>query len=178
MPVDVVLLALLVAGFFVGFFRGVIRALMEVAAWAVSFLFAAHLRAPLGDWLAGSASFTPFYAEMVAFLVIFVLLFVALSLVVMFSRAPTEWARHQLLDDVLGGVLGVAVIALTFAALAIIFDSYYALEQPAVDIGWIPEIRRAFGASAVIQFIGNTLVPVAAFAMGPILPLDVRAVMV
>jgi len=113
MAFDVILIALFVAGFFVGFFRGVIRSLLGVGAWAVSFVFAIYLRAPLGDWLARSASFTPFYADLVAFAVIFFGMFGTLILVVMLSRSPTEWTRHPLLDDILGGVVGVFIVGLS-----------------------------------------------------------------
>jgi len=180
MAVDVVLIALLVIGFFVGFFRGVIRGLLALAAWAISFIFAAHLRLPLGDWLARSASFTPFYADLMAFIVIFFLLFVTLLLVILLSRAPTEWSRHQLLDDVLGGAVGVVVVVLTIATMIVMLDSYYAVEQPppAVDLGWTADIHRAFEVSAVAGFIGNDVVRFIGFLIGILLPVDVRAVMV
>jgi uncharacterized membrane protein required for colicin V production len=180
MAIEIVLIGLLVVGFIIGFFRGVIRSLLAIAAWGISFLFAAYLRAPLGDWLAHSATFSAFYADMVSFAVIFFGLFGALILVVVLSRAPTEWSRHAVLDDVLGGVLGVVVVLLVVAAVIVMLDSYYAVENPpvSVDIGWPADLHRALTGSAIAGFVGDAVVHFLGFVLGPLLPPDIHAVMV
>jgi uncharacterized membrane protein required for colicin V production len=180
MAIDIVLIGLVVVGFIVGFFRGVIRSLLAVAAWGVCFLFAAYLRAPLGDWLAHSATFSPFYADMVSFAVIFFGLFGALILVVVLSRAPTEWSRHAVIDDLLGGILGIVVVLFVVAAVIVMLDSYYAVENPpvSVDIGWPADLHRAFAGSAIAGFVGDAVVHFLGFVLGPLLPPDVHAVMV
>lgn len=180
MAIDIVLIGLLVIGFIVGFFRGVIRALLAVAAWGICFIFAAYLRIPLGDWLAHSATFSAFYAEMVGFAVVFFGLFGALVLVIVLSRAPTEWTRHAILDDILGGILGVVVVLLVLAAVIVMLESYYAVENPpvGVDVGWPADVHRALGGSSIAAFVGDAVVRFLGFVLGPVLPPDVRAVMV
>lgn len=179
MLVDGVLIGLLVLGFLVGFFRGVIRGLLTIAAWGICFVFAVYLRAPVGDWLGKSASFSLFYADMIAFAVIFFALFGALVLVTVLSRAPTDWTRHALLDDILGGLAGVVTVVLVIATVIVIIDSYYIVEAPpvAVDIGWHAELHRALAASAIGTFVSNNVLPFLGFILGPILPTDIRGVM-
>lgn len=180
MAIDIVLIGLMVVGFIVGFFRGVIRSLLAVAAWGICFLFAAYLRVALGDWLAHSATFSAFYADMVAFAVVFFGLFGALILVIVLSRAPTEWTRHAILDDLLGGILGVVVVLFVVAAVIVMLDSYYAVENPpaSVDIGWPADLHRALAGSAIAGVVGDAVVRFLGFVLGPLLPPDVHAVMV
>jgi len=177
---DVVLLGFLVVGFGVGFFRGVIRSVSAIGAFVVAFIFAVYLRTALGDWLARSATFTPFYADLVAFAVIFFALFVTLLLFIMLSRAPTEWSRHRLLDDVLGGAVGMLVVAFSVAAVMVMLDSYYAVVAPptAVDLGWPAELHRSLGTSSVAGVIRSDFSAVIGFVLGPILPPEIRAVIV
>ena len=179
MPVDILLVALLVLGFVAGFFRGVVRALLAVGAWGVSFIVASYLRVPIGSWLAQSSSFSPFYAYMLAFVLIFIGIFGSLLLVILLSRTPTEFARHPLLDDVLGGAVGVVVMALTIGGVMVMLGSYYTVDNPppVADVGWAAEVFRALGASGLAGTIGDTLVQGANFFLGPLLPPEVRAVM-
>jgi uncharacterized membrane protein required for colicin V production len=169
---DLVLLLLLGLGFFVGFFRGLIRALLAIAAWAVSFLLAANIRAPIGDWLARSASFDAFYADMIAFAVVFFAVFIALLLVITFSRSPTSITGHAVVDDIFGGVVGVIVVVLVVAAVQIMLASYYRVENPpaSVDLGAIAELHRALLGSTIATYIANTVVHWIAFLFGPLLP--------
>jgi uncharacterized membrane protein required for colicin V production len=179
MAFDVVLIGLLTVGFLVGFFRGVIRALLAMGAWLVCFVFAAYLRVPLGEWLARSATFSSAYADLVAFGVIFFALFTTLILVIVLSRAPTEWTRHAVIDDILGGVVGVIVVGLVIASAVVMLDHYYAVANPApgVDVGWPADMNRALVGSTIAGWIGDTGVSVIGFLLGPVLPEDIRAVM-
>lgn len=179
MIADVILLALLAAGFFVGFFRGTIRALFAVGGWAVCFVLAGYARQAIGDWLARSASFDVLYANMLGFALLFFAFFVAVLVLVLFSRSPTALARHPLFDDVLGGVIGVVVAVLVIATVKVMLDTYYIADNPATlsDFGTLAEFRRAMEGSAIVGLISNTVIPWLAFLLGPILHYDVRAVM-
>lgn len=179
MAFDLVLIGLLAVGFVVGFFRGAIRAVLAMGAWLVCFVFAAYLRVPLGEWLARSATFSSAYADLVAFGVIFFALLTTLILVIVLSRAPTEWTRHAVIDDILGGVLGVIVVGLVIASAIVMLDHYYAVVNPApvADVGWPADIHRALEASAIARWIGDAGIRAIAFVLGPVLPADIRAVM-
>lgn len=179
MAFDIVLIALLVLGFAVGFFRGAIRSLLAMGAWAVCFVFAAYLRVPLGEWLARSATFSSAYADLVAFAVIFFGLFTTLVLIIMLSRAPTEWTRHTMVDDIVGGVLGVVVVGLVIASAIVMLDHYYAVANPTpvADVGWAADINRALTGSTIARWIGDAGVKALGFLLGPVLPNDIRAVM-
>lgn len=178
MATDALLLALLAVGFFVGFFRGTIRAVLAMAAWAVCFLFASYLRVPLGEWLAGSASFTSSDAYLAAYAAIFFALFIMLVLIIMLSRAATAWTRHAVVDDMLGGIAALAVTVLVIAAVLVMLDSHYATASPSPgEVGLAADIQRALSGSNIATFIGDSVVDGIAFVLGPLLPPDIRQVM-
>jgi uncharacterized membrane protein required for colicin V production len=182
---DLLLLLLLGLGFLVGFFRGLIRAVLAIAAWAISFLLGAYIRNPIGDWLARSADFNSFYANMLAFGAVFFLIFGALILLITLSRTPTSLTGHRLFDDIFGGLFGIVTVVLVVAAVIVIFNTYYKVENPpaSVDLGGLAEIHRALvgsngvGGSSIAMAISNTVVHWIAFVLGPLLPVELVQVM-
>ena len=67
-PFDLVIVLILFAFFILGFIQGTLRRLIGIAAILFSFILAANLRQPLGDFLkANWTQFPPDYAVMVGF---------------------------------------------------------------------------------------------------------------
>ena len=62
------MLLLLVAAFIIGYLQGTIRRLLGIAAVLFSFVLAAYLRDPFGNFLASNwTQFPPSYSHMIAF---------------------------------------------------------------------------------------------------------------
>ncbi|HEX8025017.1 MAG TPA: CvpA family protein [Candidatus Limnocylindrales bacterium] len=126
-PFDLVMFLALFAMFVVGYAQGITRRLLGIAAILFSLVLAAQLRNPLGGYLASEWTNLPAdYGYMVGFLAVFVASAVTLSfgIQISYKPAPLLW-RYPVLDELLGGVLGVIEGLIIFMALVIIFDPYY-----------------------------------------------------
>ncbi len=178
MGADVVLVLLLAGGFVLGFFRGVIRQLLLFAAWAVIFVIAAYLRVPLGEWLASSSpQFSGEYPVMLSFLALFGTLFVGALLLVEFGGGGSSLTRHPLIDDVLGGLMGLAIAAVFIASIIVILNSYFlraGATPQAGELSWLRDIHSALDESVVAQVIREWIVRGMSFVLGPLLPADLR----
>lgn len=138
-PADLVVLALLACAFGVGYAHGSIRRVLGVLAIVFSFLVAALIQDPLGEFLANYWHNMPSaYSSMVAFLVVFLAVEFALAVVIhgQYHRVRL-WADHPPVDEVLGGLVGVieGLAGLTFLMIILdrgfTFDTVHA--QSAVD---------------------------------------------
>ena len=126
-PFDVVILLALLAMFIVGYAQGITRRLLGIAAILLSLGVGAQLRTPFGGYLAEQwTTISPQYSYMVGFGAVFVAAAVALSFLIQISYrpAPLLW-RYPVLDEILGGVLGVFEGLLIFMAVLIIIDPYF-----------------------------------------------------
>jgi len=124
---DLVMFLALFAMFIVGYAQGLTRRLLGIVAILFSLVLGAQLRGPLGGYLASQWTTTPpEYGYMVGFLAVFVGAAVALSFGIQISYrpAPLLW-RYPVLDELLGGVLGVVEGLIIFMALVIIMDPYF-----------------------------------------------------
>ena len=180
--IDVVLLLLLVAAFFLGFFQGGIRLLLVLLAWIASFLLAVNLRGPVGSFLGGYwTQYSADYTRMLAFAILFVVFFVlAVTAIEIVYRRPPALSRFPILDEVGGGVLGLFVGFLVLAAVITILDSFYA--SPAAvggggEVGLLRDVHGGLSASGIANGLRSSLLPVLATLLGPLLPADVSTVM-
>ena len=81
--IDLLIVVYFVAFFVLGFAQGAIRRLLGIASMLFSFLLAANLARPLGDFLSANwTQFPPEYSYMIGFLTIFVAGVVAFALVI------------------------------------------------------------------------------------------------
>jgi uncharacterized membrane protein required for colicin V production len=180
MGADFVLLLILACGFLLGFFRGVVRQGLALAAVLLVFFGAAYLRTPLGERLAAaSPQFGGEYAQMIAFAVVFIGVSLAALALVEFGGAPSRLARHPVLDDALGGVIGILLAAVAIGLLVVILDTYFlraATVNPG-EVGWLRDIHRELGGSTIARVIHDWLIRPLGWIVGPLLPADVRAVM-
>jgi uncharacterized membrane protein required for colicin V production len=178
--VELLVLLLLAGGFVLGFFRGVVRQVLALAAWLGTFLVAAYLRLPLGDWLARSSSQFSFdYAQMLAFATVFLALFLGALALIEFGGAGSALTRHPLLDDAVGGITGLLLAIVVVASLLVALDTYF-LVHPAVEpgeVGWLREIHDDLSASALAEPLRSLVIRPLGYLLGPILPSDIRLVM-
>jgi uncharacterized membrane protein required for colicin V production len=178
---DVILVLLLAGGFVLGFFRGTVRQVLVLGAWLIIFVLAAYLRVPVAEWLAGGRpQFSLDYALMLSFLAIYLGLFGAALLLFEFGGAPSRLTRHPVLDDAVGGVLGLFIAAVLIAGVIVVLDTFYIRAPTTVpgELTWLRDVDAGLDASAVASLIRDWVVRGLGIVVGPLLPPDVRASMV
>lgn len=178
---DLVLLLALLAMFIVGYAQGVIRRLLGIAAILFSLILAAQLRDPVGRYLAQEwTALAPQYSFMVAFGAVFVAAAVTLSLAIQLTYRPAPlFPKYPVLDEILGGILGVVEGLLILVAIMLIIEPYYN----------IPEVRETVGPGefrplrTLYEFLQPTLIaailrdnviPAMLLVIGFLFPPDVR----
>jgi uncharacterized membrane protein required for colicin V production len=183
-PFDLVIVLILFAFFILGFIQGTIRRLIGLAAILLSFILAANLREPLGDFLkANWTQFPATYAVMVGFGAVFAAAVIASTLVIQtyYHKIPL-FRSNTVVDEMLGGLLGLVQGVLLLGALIIILDSYFTLPGRASD-NELPVLRDVYEAyaptgkpaSATAVIFRETLVPGFLAVTGPVLPNGLRA---
>jgi uncharacterized membrane protein required for colicin V production len=179
-PFDWLVIGFAVAMFVLGYAQGVVRRLIGIVSIAFSFLLAANLRPTLGSFFATNwTQFPAEYSYMVAFAILFVLATVIFALITQsfYKRAPI-FARYPVLDELLGGVLGVVEALLLVGCGIAILDSFYRLP---VGIGGdqgvaqIRDLYNAVNASAAAEVFRSTLIPAFVTITGPLIPSDIQA---
>ncbi len=179
--VDLVLLVILAGAFLLGFFQGAIRQLLGVLAWLISFLLAANLRDPVGDFLGQYWTFFPSgYSQMLAFGLVFIVLFVLVNIVIQarYRRAVIH-SRVTVLDEIIGGILGALLAVLLVTTALIVLDSYYARgggPGGGADVPWISQTYRSLADSRIAGGLRTSLIPSLLAILGPLLPPEVRDV--
>jgi membrane protein required for colicin V production len=174
---DIALVAFLAAAFFVGIVRGAVRQLVALGAWFVTFVVAAYLRNPVGDWIAAQQlQLSPDYVHMLGFVLSFLVLFGLAVLVIEVGGTTLQLTRQPLVDDVVGGIVGLGVGLLVVASLVIALDTFYATGPPAgtAELDFVHAIEVALQRSTIVQSLHTSLVPGLVSLLGPLLPTDVR----
>jgi uncharacterized membrane protein required for colicin V production len=159
------LLILFFMGFFVlGFAQGTIRRLIGIASVLFSFLFAAALSEPLGNFLANNWSqFSRQYSYMIGFGTIFIASTVAFALVAQgFYKPQPLFAKARFADEILGGLLGIVQAGLILGAVIVILGSFFLIPGIAEDpeeLNGLREIWNALETSAIVDVFQTTLIP-------------------
>ena len=176
---DWIAVLFLVGFFVVGFVQGTIRRLLGIASIVFSFLLAANLREPLGKFLAGYWTQWPReYSYMLAFLFIFVVAGVVFAILIQsFYKQTPLFAKWPIVDEALGGILGVVEGVLIIGAFIAIFDSFFKLPVTIGDnqIQVIKSINDAIDGSGTAALFRDTLLPGFVAIFGVILPSDVQS---
>jgi hypothetical protein len=181
---DIFLLVIIVAALMVGFFWGAARSLMMLAAWLLAFLMGAYLKLELGSYLAREwPEFAASFSEMAAFGVIYMgILLGSPFLILVSTRGSQNLTTFALLDDLVGAAFAGSVAVLGIAGLMIVMSTFYGVDPDIVDAGGGPEWTATLYQSLVDSNIGRgiaeQLVPLLGNVFGPILPPDVREVMI
>ncbi|HEY7935656.1 MAG TPA: CvpA family protein [Candidatus Limnocylindrales bacterium] len=171
----------LAAMFLVGFIQRTIRRLLGLAAILFSFLVASTLRDGLGDFLASHwHQFPPQYSWMLGYLTVFVVGSLAFSLVIQgFYKPSPLFPNASLVDEILGGILGVVEGLLILVAITIILDSTFAASPPVLqsdnEIKVIRDFWNALNTSGTVGIVRDTLIPIFLVPFGWAVPLDIRS---
>jgi uncharacterized membrane protein required for colicin V production len=175
------LIVLYFIGFFVlGFAQGTIRRLIGILSIVFSFLFAANLASPLGQFLGDNwTQFPRPYSYMIGFGTIFAVSAIALALIVQSYYKPQQlFQKARFADEILGGFLGLIQAALIFGAVLIILDSFFRIPGIPPDPQELPFIRDFWGGLDHTQFallFRNTLIPASFLLIGLFVPDTVKA---
>jgi uncharacterized membrane protein required for colicin V production len=178
-PFDIALFFALFAMFIVGYAQGIIRRLLAIVAILFSLGLAAQLQAPLGGYLAQQwTTTTPAYALMVAFGAVFVAAAGAISLGIQLSYRPAPLLyKYPVLDEILGGVLGVVEGLIIFMAVLIIMDPYFATLPTAPtgpgEFGPLRSLHGFIDDALSAQVMRDNVIPVVVSIFGFIFPKDV-----
>jgi uncharacterized membrane protein required for colicin V production len=174
---DLAIFGSLFAAFVVGVLQGSIRRLLGVASILLAFLLAANLRGAFGQFLADNwRQFSLEYSELLAFLMLFVALAVAFSVVIQgFYKRTDIYAAHPVVDDVVGGLLGLLEGFVVVTVLIIIFNSHVPPDK-AVTVSELDGIQDALlNHSQIAAGIRDNIVPPLIHLIGGLLPSDLTS---
>jgi uncharacterized membrane protein required for colicin V production len=180
---DIVLVLIFAGAFIVGFFQGVVRGLLAIAAWLVAFILAANLRGPVGDYLARQwANLDSDYVHMLAVIICTLVIFGALmTAIIVYAKGPRGFSSYTLLDDLLGGLIGVVLSVVILASGIVMLVSVYGPLVPGAETAftadWSAQAFRALADSSIGQLISDTVVPLMGLVFGGIVPDVIREAM-
>jgi uncharacterized membrane protein required for colicin V production len=175
------LVVLFVCGFFVaGFMQGTLRRLIGLGILVIALLFALNLRDPLGSWLGQYwTQYPKEYSTMLAFGASFVVLYLGASIAAqVFYKRTQLFKRSTLVDEVLGGILGVLQAVLLVGAMIMILDSFFRIQgiaQGPNEIGFLRDIFRFYDPSQAAILFRDVLIPAFLTLFAWITPAGLRA---
>jgi uncharacterized membrane protein required for colicin V production len=182
-PFDLVIALALLGMFVVGYYQGVVRRLLGIAAIVFSLILGAQLRQPLGQYLANEwGGIVPSYSFMMAFAAVFVASAVALSIGIQITYRPAPlFPRYPVLDELLGGVLGVVQGVIILVATFLILDPYFS--DPAIrdtagrgEFGLLRTLYEFLDPTLTASILRDTITPGVLLVLGFLFPQDVREV--
>jgi uncharacterized membrane protein required for colicin V production len=180
-PFDLLILLALLAMFIVGYAQGVVRRLLGIGAILFSLFLAAQLRQPLGQYLAHEwATIPQSYSYMVAFGAVFLAAAAAISLGIQITYRPAPlFDKYPVLDEIVGGLLGVLEGFIILVALFLILDPHYNLPEIRDHVGpgeFTPlrSLHDLLDDTLTAQIIRNNVIPGLFAVLGFLFPQDVR----
>ena len=173
--VDVLLVLYFLAFFVLGFAQGTIRRLLGIGSILFSFLLAANLAGPLGDFLGSNwTQFPTSYSYMIAFGTVFVAGSIAFALVIQgFYRPQALFQKSRFADEIIGGILGLVQAALILGCSIVILDSYYRIPGLPPDPQELPFLRDlwvALDGTRTVAFFRDTIIPAFFLLTGFLVP--------
>lgn len=178
---DVFVVIYLFGFFILGFIQGTIRRLIGIGTITFSFFLALQLNDIwLGNFLATNwTQFPKEYSVMIGYLVIFIAASVAFALVVQgtYTRLPL-FAKYPVLDEILGGLLGIVQGFLLLMFITFILAQYFEYSFPPDDseFGFLRTFWDALAASNVGQFILTAAIPTMITLCGFLIPTQAKVV--
>jgi uncharacterized membrane protein required for colicin V production len=178
---DLIIVLALIAMFIVGYAQGVVRRLLGIAAIIFSLILAAQLRQPLGEYLTTQwITIRPQYSYMVAFGGVFTASAVALSLGIQLMYRPAPlFDRYPVLDEIVGGLLGVLQGFIILIAILMILDPYYTLPEVRETVGagefrLLRTIHELLDPTLIVSILRDAVIPAIFAVLGFLFPQDVR----
>lgn len=173
--VDLAIFAGLFAWFILGVIQGSIRRILGIVSIVFAFMLAANLRGFVGDYLADHwYQFPPGYNHLLAFSILFCVMAVAFSILIQGYYKRTDiYAAHPIVDDIVGGLLGLLQGFILLTIAVIILGSY---TLPESFPGELDQLRRAqdllMHQSLIAGAIRDTFVSPIMHILSGLLPSD------
>ena len=180
-PFDLVIVLALIAMFIVGYAQGTVRRLLGIAAIVFSLILGVQLRQPLGEYLSNEwTSIATAYSFMVAFGAVFLATAVTLSIGIQITYRPAPlFKRYPVLDEIVGGLLGVVEGFLILIAILLILDPYYT--TPSVhenvafgEFGLLRTVHEWLDDTVIVGILRDNVIPGLLALFGFLFPQDVR----
>ena len=179
---DIFIIIYLFGFFILGFIQGTIRRLVGIASIVFSFFLALQLNAIwLGNFLATNwTQYPKEYSIMIGSLVLFIAGVVAFTLVIQgtYKKAPL-FAKYPVIDEILGGVLGVVQGFLLLMFILFILDQYYLYTNIPPDddeLGFLRTFWTSLDGSNIGQFMQVTAIPALIAIFGFLIPEQAKVV--
>jgi uncharacterized membrane protein required for colicin V production len=180
-PFDLVIVLTLLAMFIVGYAQGVVRRLLGIGAILFSLILGSQLRQPLGQYLSQEwTTIVPSYSYMVAFGAVFVAASVTLSIGIQISYRPAPlFPRYPVLDELLGGFLGIFEGILILVAILLILDPYYTQPDVKDTIGFgefrlLRTLHEFLDNTLTASILRHNVIPAFLAIFGILIPQDIR----
>ena len=176
---DIIVVLFLFGMFVLGFIQGTIRRVLGIASMLFSFLLAANLRDPLGQFLAANwGQFVHEYSVMVGFGTVFVAATIAFTLIIQgFYHHQPLFEKATFADEAIGGVLGVIQGLLLIGFIMIVLDSYFSVPFFVENRGELILLRPFhdfYDSSVTAEIMRSRLIPGFMNVFGLLLPTDLQ----
>jgi uncharacterized membrane protein required for colicin V production len=177
---DVLVFVFFLFFFVLGYIQGAVRRLLGLIAVLFSFLLAANLYEPLGQFLASNwRQFPREYSYMIGFGTIFLAATIAFTLVIQgFYKTQPLFEKARFADELIGGLLGLLQAAVLVGAITIVLDSFFRIPGIPASGNELPFIRdfwESLDASRTAEFFRGTLIPGFFFVFGLFIPDSIEA---
>ncbi len=172
--VDLAFLVGLFAFLFIGVAQGGIRRLLGIISIMFAFLLAANARDTAGDFLAHNwTQFDTGTNRLLAFVIIFGVGGVGFSVLIQgFYKRTDISAEHPIIDDVVGGFLGLIEGVMLLIMAVIIFSSYTLPSPKSGDVSQLRDAQNAIHDSHIAGGLNDTVVPPFVHVLSGLLPSD------
>ena len=178
---DLVILLALLGMFVLGYAQGVVRRLLGIAAIIFSLVLGSYLRPSFGAYLANEWSgLDDAYSFMVAFGAVFIAAAVTLSIGIQITYRPAPlFQKYPVLDEILGGILGVVEGLIIVVAMLLILDPYYTQPSVRENVGvgeftLLRTLHEFLDTSLTADILRHSVIPAILAVFGFLFPQDVR----
>ena len=179
---DIVLVLVIAGAFVIGFLWGPIRSLLMLAGWFAVFLLAALLSVPVGDYLNGQwTAYDTHWNHMAAFAILYFSGIVLAGILCWIGiKGAQGLSKYRLLDDIVSGTIMAIVAVLSITGLIVLLATAYrgSLGFAVVGPDWTREVYQSLLDSRIGDALVRSIIPVLGTVLGPLLPSEVRQVMV
>ncbi len=172
--VDLAIVIVLFGAFVVGAMQGAIRRILGIISIVFAFLVSANLRDPVGGYLAAQWQQYPAgYDHLLAFGILFCALTIGFSVLIQGFYKRTELsAAHPVIDDVVGGLLGLLEAFIVLTIVVIILGSYTLPDPFPGEIDQLRSLYQVMDQSQIASAIQANVAPPIVHVLAVLLPGD------